>query len=74
MNTCPHADAQLVQDFQNIWVEDLYSSVDIYFCSDCMTDFPCTSGTFQIVSPLSMQDLPADDASKAGDEVYDGRF
>jgi hypothetical protein len=48
--------------------------VDIYFCNDCQQDFACKSDTFQIVSPLSMRDELADDASDASDEVYDGRL
>ena len=77
MNNCPHEDAEIVIDLEPVYVgaeDDAPMAVDIYFCNDCMTDFACKSGTFQIVSPLSMRDEPADTASDAGIEVYDGRF
>ena len=78
MTTCPHADAEIIKDLEPLYVEmfnDEPMCVDIYFCHDCQQDFACKSDTFQIVSPLSMRNISADNnASEAGDEVYDGRF
>ena len=77
MSNCPHADAEIVIDLEPVYVghgDEAPIAVDIYFCNDCMTDFACKSDTFQIISPLSMRDELADDASDAGDEVSDGRF
>jgi len=74
---CPHEFAERVRELEPVFVgaeDDAPIAIDIYFCDDCMTDFACKSGTFQIISPLSMQDEPADDASETGNEVYDGRF
>ena len=76
--TCPHADAQIVEDLQPLFVGELNDSpiaVDIYFCNDCNTDFACKSDTFQIISPLSLRDYLADEtASEAGNEAQDGYF
>jgi hypothetical protein len=74
---CPHELAERVKELEPVFVgaeDDAPIAVDIYFCDDCMTDFACMADTFQIISHLSMQDEPADEASDAGNEVYDGCF
>lgn len=71
---CPHEFAERVKELEPVWVGDLYSNVDIYFCEECQQDFACLSNTFKIVSALSMGNDLHDDASEAGNEVYDGRF
>ena len=76
--TCPHADAQIVDDLQPLFVGEQNDSpiaVDIYFCNDCNTDFACKADTFQIISPLSLRDYLADESgSEAANEVQDGYF
>ena len=76
--TCPHADAQIVDDLQPLFVGEQNDSpiaVDIYFCNDCNTDFACKADTFQIISPLSLRDFLADETgSEAAAEVQDGYF
>ena len=78
MTSCPHAEAEMIKDLEPLFVgyfNDEPMSVDIYFCPDCHQDFACKSDTFQIISPLSMRNDSADNnASEAGNEVYDGRF
>jgi hypothetical protein len=69
---CPHEFAEKVKELEPVWVSDLYSNVDIYFCEDCQSQITCQHGTFRIVSHLSMRDEPSDEASDAGNEVYDG--
>ena len=71
---CPHEFAERVKELEPVWVGDIYSNVDIYFCDDCQQDFACKSDTFQVVSFLSMGTDPHDSASKAGIEVADGCF
>lgn len=78
MSTCPHPEAQIVKELEPLFVgmlNDEPLSVDIYFCPDCMNDFACKSDTFEIVSPLSMRNVSADNANDVGEyEVSDGRF
>ena len=78
MSTCPHADAEIVKDLEPLFIGEMTdepTAVDIYFCNDCNTDFACIADTFQIISPLSLRDFLADEnASEAGNEVYDGYF
>ena len=73
---CPHEFAQKVKELEPVWVgnldEETYAQVDVYFCDDCQQDFACAADTFQIISALSMGNDPHDNASRAGDEVYDG--
>jgi hypothetical protein len=71
---CPHEFAERVKDLEPVWVGDLYSNVDVYFCEDCGEDFACLADTFKIVSALSMGTDLHDAASDAGIEVSDGRF
>lgn len=74
---CPHELAERVKELEPVFVgymNDEPLCADIYFCPDCLQDFACKSDTFQIISPLSMRNIPHDIASEAGSEVYDGRF
>jgi hypothetical protein len=71
---CPHEFAERVKELEPVWVGDLYSNVDIYFCDDCQQDFACLSDTHRIISNLSMGTDLHDTASDAGIEVADGRF
>jgi len=71
---CPHEFAERVKELEPVWVGDIYSNVDIYFCDDCQQDFACKSDTFQVVSFLSMGTDPHDKTSDAGVEVHDDRF
>lgn len=66
---CPHEFAERVKELEPVWVGDLYSNVDIYFCDDCQQDFACLSDTFKVVSTLSMGTDPHDDGSAATNEV-----
>lgn len=76
--TCPHADAQIVEELSPLFVGEQNDSpiaVDIYFCNDCNNDFACKADTFQIISPLSLRDYLADETgSEAANEVQDGDF
>lgn len=76
--SCPHADAQIVEELSPLFVGEQNDSpiaVDIYFCNDCMNDFACKADTFQIISPLSLRDYLADESgSEAANEVQDGDF
>lgn len=74
---CPHEFAERVMELEPVFVgylNDEPVSADIYFCPDCQQDFACKSDTFQIISDLSMGTDLHDNASRAGDEVYDGGF
>lgn len=74
---CPHEFAEKVKDLEPVFVgfiNDTPIAVDIYFCEDCQQDFACKADTFQIMSDLSMGTDLHDEASKAGNEVSDGRF
>ena len=67
---CGHHLAERIMDLEPVWVEDIYSLAEVYFCDECGVDFACIVGTNRIISPLSMRDIPADETgSGAADEV-----
>ena len=66
---CPHEFAERVKELEPVWVGDLYSNVDIYFCEDCLSEIACKADTFQIMSVLSMGTDLHDNGSTATDEV-----